>query len=410
MNSNKDNGDLLIPQPILKKSGMIALVTFNNVVAPLSTDMYLPALPGMADYFHTTAKVMNYTMVGFFFFFAIGMLIFGPVSDKLGRKPVLLTGIIIYGAASLCCAFSQTVAMLILSRIFQALGGGSMVAVSTALVKDQFSGRSQGSVLAAAQVFGVLAPVMAPLIGAQVLRFFGWQMNFVILTVIAVFLIIMCCCMKETLKVENRLEGNVFKSFYRLGVVAKNSVFSTFMLAMVITQIPMMAYITTSSYIYVKHFGLSTTAYSLFFAANSLVSVIGPILYVVLKNKKAKMLTYVVIGITLISGILLLSLGNISPWAFVFCFAPSMMAGAGARPFSTTILLNLQKEDSGSASALLNFANSMSGTIGMALITAIWSNYITGVSILLIITAIVSLLLCISLFKIKGNDILEIRH
>lgn len=305
---SKDNktNDLLIPQPVLGKGGMIAFVTLNNVVAPLSTDMYLPALPGMAVYFHTTAKVMNMTMVGFFFFFAIGMLIFGPVSDKLGRKRVLLAGITLYSVSCLCCAFSTSVMMLIISRIFQALGGGAMVSVSTALVKDQFTGRSQGSVLAASQVFGVLAPVLAPLIGAQLLRFFGWRATFVLLTIIAVFIIIMCCLMKETLPKENRLKENVIKSFSRLGVVLKNGTFATFLIAIVLTQIPMMAYITTSSYIYVKQFGLSTTIYSLFFAGNSLVSVIGPVLYVFLRNKKSSVLTYIIFGVSLTCGVLLL--------------------------------------------------------------------------------------------------------
>jgi len=409
---SKDNktNDLLIPQPVLGKGGMIAFVTLNNVVAPLSTDMYLPALPGMAVYFHTTAKVMNMTMVGFFFFFAIGMLIFGPVSDKLGRKRVLLAGITLYSVSCLCCAFSTSVMMLIISRIFQALGGGAMVSVSTALVKDQFTGRSQGSVLAASQVFGVLAPVLAPLIGAQLLRFFGWRATFVLLTIIAVFIIIMCCLMKETLPKENRLKENVIKSFSRLGVVLKNGTFATFLIAIVLTQIPMMAYITTSSYIYVKQFGLSTTIYSLFFAGNSLVSVIGPVLYVFLRNKKSSVLTYIIFGVSLACGILLLLFGDSSPWAFLLCFAPSMMAGAGARPFSTTILLNQQQEDSGSASALINFFNSLSGTLGMAVITMIWTDYIIGVGTLLIVTSIISIVMCICLFRVKGSHVLDKKY
>jgi len=389
---------------------MIALVTLNNVVAPLSTDMYLPALPGMADYFHTTAKIMNYTMVGFFLFFAIGMLIFGPVSDKLGRKRVLVSGVAFYAAASLACALSTSVGFLIIARIMQALGGGCMVSVSTALVKDQFSGSSQGSVLAATQVFGVLAPVLAPLIGAQILRFFIWRVTFIVLAVIAVIVLIMCLLMKETLPPENRLQGRVGESFLRLGVVMKNSTFTVFLIAVSLTQLPMMAYITTSSYIYVEGFGLSTTVYSLFFAANSLISVAGPILYVALRGKRSQILTGIIFLITFICGILVLFAGGRSPWAFFFCFAPSMMCAAGSRPFSTTILLNLQNKDAGSASALINFTNSLCGTIGMALITAVWSNYIIGVGQLLIITSVIGTVMCVVLFKTKGKNVLDKRY
>ena len=74
---------------------MIALITMCNAIAPLSTDMYMPALPDMASYFHTTDAVMNMTLVGFFLFFAIGMLVFGPVSDRIGRRPTMIGGIVL---------------------------------------------------------------------------------------------------------------------------------------------------------------------------------------------------------------------------------------------------------------------------------------------------------------------------
>ena len=161
------NEDMRVPQPRLGRGGMIALITMCNAIAPLSTDMYMPALPDMASYFHTTDAVMNMTLVGFFLFFAIGMLVFGPVSDRMGRRPTMIGGIVLYVLASICCGLAMNVYFLIGMRVLQAIGAGSMVAVSTAIVKDQFTGQTQGTVLAIAQAFSVLGPVLAPLIGAR---------------------------------------------------------------------------------------------------------------------------------------------------------------------------------------------------------------------------------------------------
>lgn len=407
---NKVNKGLLVEQPRLGRGGMIAIITVSNMVASLSTDMYLPALPSMADYFDTTARVMNLTLIGFFFFFAIGMLIFGPISDKVGRKRILLGGIAVYALASLCCAFSVSVWMLIAARILQALGGGCMVAVTTAIVKDQFSGSAQGSVLAVAQVLSVLSPVLAPIVGAQVFKYLGWRANFIILSAIGCTLFIMCSLMNETLMPEKRLQDRLIMSFTRLGVVMKNTTFSTFLLAMITFQIPMMAYITTSSYIYVKAFGLTTTEYSFYFAVTALLSVLGPVMYVFFRNREAFSISFVMFGVTLACGAAIILGGQTSPVFFAAAFAPAMMMGAGSRPFSTTILLNQSSEDAGSASSLINFANSMAGTIGMTIITLIWNNYILGVGILLVMFALIGGSICLFMLKHDGRDSLNEKY
>ena len=100
------------PQPRLGRGGMIALITMCNVIAPLSTDMYMPALPDMAEFFHTNDATMNFTLVGFFLLFAVGMLVFGPVSDRFGRRPVLLFGIVFYILSSVACGLAFSVYFL----------------------------------------------------------------------------------------------------------------------------------------------------------------------------------------------------------------------------------------------------------------------------------------------------------
>ena len=402
------NEDMRVPQPRLGRGGMIALITMCNAIAPLSTDMYMPALPDMASYFHTTDAVMNMTLVGFFLFFAIGMLVFGPVSDRMGRRPTMIGGIILYVLASIWCGLAMNVYFLIGMRVLQAIGAGSMVAVSTAIVKDQFTGQTQGTVLAIAQAFSVLGPVLAPLIGAQIYRFFSWRADFFMQALITVVALVLAVLMRDPLPREQRLEGSVLQTFGRLGAVLRNPTFRRFLLCMMMIQIPMMAYISSSSYIYENQFGLSSTQYSLYFAATALASVLGPVVYMWARRLNGYTVTFLIYGSCLVFGCLLFLFGHRMPALFALCFAPIMITSSVSRPFATAILLNLQRSDTGSASSLSNFSFTLSGTVGMLLITSLWSDYILGISILVVSAALVGGALCLRLRAKAGPSALSV--
>lgn len=160
---------LVRPQRRLGPLGLVVLLVLTSLVTPLSLDMYTPAIPHMTDYFSTDAGTVNLTLVGYFLFFAVGLLVFGPMSDRHGRKPVLLVGIATYTVASGLCALSTDIWMLISFRIVQALGAGAVSAVSTAVVKDAFLAEKREAILSIVQVMFVVGPVLAPVIGALIL-------------------------------------------------------------------------------------------------------------------------------------------------------------------------------------------------------------------------------------------------
>ena len=146
------------------------MLVVSSFITPLSLDMYTPSIPHMADYFDTDTATVNLTLMGYYLFFAVGMLVFGPLSDKYGRKPLLVVGMVLYSIGSVSCALAPSIEALIAVRVVrsQALGAGSMSAVCTAVVKDTFEMERREKILALIQVLFVIGPIVAPMAGARV--------------------------------------------------------------------------------------------------------------------------------------------------------------------------------------------------------------------------------------------------
>ena len=139
------------PQKYLGVKGTVLFIILADMFIPLSTDMYLPALPTMSEHLNTTAALVNITVTAFFLSYALGMLFWGPLSDKYGRRRMLAIGFGVYLAASALCAIAPNVEILIMARVLHGIGAASVTAISMAIVKDCFSGRIREQVLAIVQ-------------------------------------------------------------------------------------------------------------------------------------------------------------------------------------------------------------------------------------------------------------------
>lgn len=380
-------GWLIIPQRRLGVPGLIVLLVAASLVTPLSLDMYTPAVPHMTEYFDTTDAMVNLTMVGYYFFFAIGLLIFGPLSDRYGRKPLLVGGLVVYSAAAALCALSPSIWMLIAARIVQAFGAGAVSSVATAVVKDAFVAEKRETVLSIMQVMFVVGPVAAPVVGAAVLQVASWHMTFWVLAGIGVVCLVMALAYNETLLPEDRFEGTIAGNMKTLVGVAKNKGFSAFLAITAAWNIAFMAYIAVASHIYITFFGLSDLEYSLFFAVAALFTALAPFLWLLCqKVTTARRFVTALIVSSLASGVGMLLFGTFSPFAFCAFFLVFAFFEAAIRPLSTNVLLTQQETDTGAASSLINCAHTVVGSVGMLLAVLPWPNYIVGIAVMIIVT------------------------
>ena len=351
-------------QKYLGSRGLIVLIAVLSAFVPLSTDLYLPALPGMSDYFHVPAGITNLTLILFFIFFSAGMLFWGPLSDRYGRRPVLLAGLSLYIAASAACALSWDIWHLIFFRILQAIGGSAASAVATAMVKDVYDGRKRESVLAVVQSMVVVSPAVAPVLGAFMLPFTSWRGLFWALALIGVLSMAGCLLLTET--IPSRYTGTMAQSFRRLGAVLKNPGFASLLFVFSLVSTASLAFIADSSYIYEDVFGLSEQWFSFYFAINAVAMITGPLLYLRLSRSFARKPVIASCFIVMIAGGILICLfGGLGPVWFAITLFPATLMGSCVRPAGAFLMLEQQKEDTGSASALINCAGLIFGSAGI---------------------------------------------
>lgn len=356
------------PQPVLGKTGMLFFLVIISAFPPLTIDLYLPALPQMVEVFNTDRSMVNLTLSSYFVTYAIGLLFWGPLSEKFGRKPILLIGLASYMVASILCAMTNSIEQLISARVFQAFAGSAITVIATAIVKDLYDGREREKIMATIMSLVIIAPMVAPVFGAFLLKIASWRMMFVTLAIFGAFASVLACCYRETL--ENKYQGSIFRSWGRMGVVMKNRSFVKLLVIFSIIPMALMGFLAAGSYIYIDHFGLTEQQFSYAFAFNALCASFGPTIYMKLSYRMP--VQKVISGcfaLLALAGIFTLTIGDLSPWFFMFIAAPATLMAIIMRVPGTNLMLNQQDHDTGSAVALIQFFSMICGSLGMVLVS-----------------------------------------
>ena len=251
------------------------------------------------------------------------------------------------------------------------MGGSAASAVATAMIKDVYESRNREVILAWVSSMVFISPTAAPpLLGAVLLGFTSWRGIFFVLAVIGLLALGGSLALQETLEKERRYTGSLLQSMGRLAAVAKNPGFSSLLIIFSLLNFSSMAFIASSSYIYIDGFGLGAETYSLYFAFNALGMIGGPALYLRLSRRAARR-SIIMAGFAAVSagGLLVYLFGDGQPWAFALSLFPSTLMGSCIRTPGTNLMLEQQREDTGSSAALMSCAAMIVGSLGMAVIS-----------------------------------------
>ncbi|MBT8226935.1 MAG: multidrug effflux MFS transporter [Dactylosporangium sp.] len=242
-----------------------ALSTFG----PLSLDMYLPALPQIARDLHASQALTQLTLSSCLAGLALGQLVAGPISDAVGRRRPMIAGVAMFALLSLGCAVAPSAPLLVGIRFLQGLGGAAGLVVARAIVRDVFPGARAARVFASLMLVSGLAPIVAPVLGGQLLRWTDWRGVFVALAAIGVVLVLAAVRVPETLPPAARRSGGLTDPARMFRTLVTDLVFMGYALSTGFAGAAMFTYISTSSFVLQSGYGVSPRAFSLIFASNA---------------------------------------------------------------------------------------------------------------------------------------------
>ena len=334
---------------------LVLLLGVLSAFGPFVVDLYLPSLPQLASFFETNASMTQLTLTTAMIGLALGQLLLGPLSDKFGRKKPLIISLVIYIISTVLIVFSPNIETMIVLRVIQGLSSAGSVVISRAIATDLYRGREMTRFFGLLMTINGLAPIISPILGSLLLEYISWKGVFVFLALIGVIVLIFSFRLKESLSVENRLQGSIFSTFLTFGVIIKNRLFMSYVGIQSFLLGSMFAYIAASPFILQSFYGLSAFIFSLCFGANGAALVIGANVGGKLPNRKA-----LAIGVFafVVAALYTIAVLIIQPyWLFVEIgfFAMLLLMGM-TFPAISSLAMESERQYAGSASALLGFA------------------------------------------------------
>lgn len=352
---------------------IIFLLALLSAFPPLATDMYLPALPLLQRELHAPAVTINLTLVTFFMAYCVFLLLYGPLSDRYGRRPPLLFGVGLFILACLVCALSQSARMMILGRVLQGAGAAAASAIVFAISKDRFTGFQRQRVFLQIGVIVATAPMIAPILGGWIIKLYSWHWIFVLQTLLGAIAFVGVYLMDESL-VPQKPPGfrEVASSYLRL---LKNRRYFSLLLTLSFTCIPVFAFIGSSSEIYILEYGYNEQQYGYFFGFNALAFVLAPIAFSrVVRSVSILRLMPLAFSGMLLTSILLLCPFIPTPWRLTLPMFGLTFCFSFCRPAGNNLILEQVDRDTGAASSLMVFFYFMIGALAMWFLSYTWAD------------------------------------
>jgi MFS transporter, DHA1 family, multidrug resistance protein len=242
-----------------------------SAVGPFAIDMYLPALPTIADNLQASNASTQMTLMAFFAAFGLCQIVYGPVSDMVGRKPPLYFGLAVFLLGSIGCASAPSIGWLIAFRALQGVGASAVMVIPRAIIRDLHTGVEATRLMALVMLVFSVSPILAPLFGSALIVPFGWRAVFIAVTVVsALAIFLVASFLPETRPPEDRVSVSVAGVLQSFAILLRHGRFLGLTFIGGLGMASFFAFLASSSFVYIDHFGLTPTQYSLAFSVNAI--------------------------------------------------------------------------------------------------------------------------------------------
>lgn len=334
-----------------------------SAFGPIVTDLYLPAMPSMNKAFHTSTSMVQLSLTVSFLGLGIGQLLFGPVSDKYGRKKPLLVSLVLFLLSSIGCINAWDIHSFNFFRLVQGFAGAGGIVIAKSVAVDLYRGELLTKFLSMLAAVQGMAPIIAPLAGGALLKFTDWQGIFIVLLFLGGGIFLLALLHRETLKPEKRLQGSILHTFSYFLPVLQNRDFMFYTLALSFTMGTFFSYLSASPFIFQEVYHLSPLMYSVCFAINAFGFIVGSQLVRKFRHSQNAAKTGV-IGLFASAAVQAVLLNTNAPVIAVesmfFCMTVFM---GHVMPSTTALALNLERKAAGNASAVIGFSQFLCGSL-----------------------------------------------
>ncbi len=341
---------------------LLALLALLSAFTPLSIDLYLPALPMITVDLHGTVGDIQLTLSAFMIAFGAGQIFYGPAGDRFGRRPVILSGLAVYVLTSIGCAFAGEAMQLVVLRLLQGLAACGSVVLARTMVRDLAEKDQAARAMSLMMACTSLAPMMAPLIGGQILWFLGWRAIFWTLAAIGFLaLLVSYLRLPETLRPEYRQPLVLSSILTRFGELVRHRAFMGYAFTTSFMFSALLSFLSGSPFVFIEKYGIPPRSYGLIFGGMVVFMTIGSLFNArfvrVFGADRILRWAVVVPGVcgaaALVLGQIEARYGTIGMWPIVACFAPQIATISLIAPNSTALALQRYPHMAGTASSLM---------------------------------------------------------
>ncbi len=357
--------------------GWLFLLAMLTALSPLSVDLYLPAFPAIGRSLDIKSADVQITLAIFLLGMSFGQLLYGPLSDRYGRKPPLYFGLLIYIVASIICMLAEDLITLTTSRFFQALGGSAGVVICRAVIRDRTTTSQAAWAFSMLMLALGLAPILAPILGGLLLMAVGWRGIFAVLAGAGLVLLLSVhFCMDETISRHTSQRLGFLGTFRRYGSLARNAQFMTYVFIGSLPFGGMFAYVAGSPYVIIELYEVPAEHFGWFFGINAFGMIAGSQFNARLVGRfgPAIMLKHVirVSVLATLTGLVFTLLGLATLHLLMLCFFVYMTSMGMLTPNAVALAMANEGHRAGAASAIMGCIQFLMGTCGAAAVS-IWT-------------------------------------